>query len=263
MMSVQEEEKRLVTDQMGRSIMVPVQPKRIISLVPSQTELLYYLGVGSSIAAQTIFCIHPKKESKQAVKIGGTKKLRMDAIRQLNPDLIIGNKEENERGQISELAQDFPVWMSDIKNLNEAIEMIHSVGIMTNTEPKAKLLIGEIQEAFLGLSQQGKKGRALYLIWQDPWMAVGKETFIDDMLQRAGFENAVTTSRYPELSTEQICNLDVSHIFLSSEPFPFRQQHLNSMKKLKPQCKVQLVDGELFSWYGSRLLLSADYLSVL
>ncbi len=263
MMSVQEEEKRLVTDQMGRSIMVPVQPKRIISLVPSQTELLYHLGVGTSIAAQTIFCVHPKQESERAVKIGGTKKLRMDVIRQLNPDLIIGNKEENERGQISELAQDFPVWMSDIKNLNDAFEMIRSVGIMTNAKPKAEQLIEEIQEGFWGLSQQGIKGRALYMIWQDPWMAVGKETFIDDMLQRAGFENAITTARYPELSTDQIYKLDVSHIFLSSEPFPFREQHLHTMKKLKPKCKVQLVDGELFSWYGSRLLLSADYLSVL
>jgi ABC-type Fe3+-hydroxamate transport system substrate-binding protein len=258
----QENEQKLVTDQMGRSIMVPLRPERIVSLVPSQTELLYDLGLAPRIAAQTIFCIHPEEQFQNALKVGGTKKLRMDAIRQLKPDLIIGNKEENERGQIAALAQEYPVWMSDIKTLEDALEMILSIGNITGTQKAAEALTEQISLSFAKLSRK-KKGKALYLIWQQPWMAAGKETFIDDIMQRAGFENAVQLARYPELSTEQICDMDVTHVFLSSEPFPFREEHVEALEKIMPHSKIQLVDGELFSWYGSRLLKSADYLSAL
>ena len=261
-MSVQEDNKILVTDQMGRSIMIPTKPGRIVSLVPSQTELLYELGLADRIVGQTIFCIHPEQHFNKAVKVGGTKKLRMDTIRQLNPDLIIGNKEENERGQISELAQEFPVWMSDIKKLGDALEMIRSIGIITSTEKTAEAIVEQIRYSFYEITGP-VKGKAVYLIWQNPWMAVGKETFIDDMLQRAGYTNAIEASRYPELTSDYLRSLDATHVFLSSEPFPFREEHIAFINKIMPKAKVQLVDGELFSWYGSRLLKSAAYLSKL
>jgi ABC-type Fe3+-hydroxamate transport system substrate-binding protein len=261
-METREDDRKLVTDQMGRSIMIPSQPIRILSLVPSQTELLYHLGLEEKIAGQTIFCIHPQQYFKNAVKVGGTKKLRMDAIRSLNPDLIIGNKEENERGQISELAEEFPVWMSDIKTLEDALEMITSIGEITATTDRANRLVNEINASFLKYTRYNK-GKAIYLIWKDPWMAAGKDTFINDMLQRAGYENAVPFSRYPELSSDQMKSFGVSHIFLSSEPFPFRDEHAEALKEEFPDINVKLVDGELFSWYGSRLLKSADYLSAL
>ncbi|MBU6324641.1 MAG: ABC transporter substrate-binding protein [Bacteroidetes bacterium] len=261
-MSVQEDNRRLVTDQMGRSIMIPSKPVRIISLVPSQTELLYELGLADRIVGQTIFCIHPEQHFGTATKVGGTKKLRMETIRQLNPDLIIGNKEENERGQIAELAQEYPVWMSDIKNLGDALEMIRSMGIITSTEKTAEAIVEQIRSSFDEITGP-VKGKAVYLIWQNPWMAVGKETFIDDILQRAGYINAVEASRYPELTADYMSTLDASHVFLSSEPFPFREEHIAAIRKIMPNVKVKLVDGELFSWYGSRLLKSAAYLSEL
>jgi ABC-type Fe3+-hydroxamate transport system substrate-binding protein len=146
--------------------------------------------------------------------------------------------------------------------LGDALEMIRSIGIITATEKKADAITDQIRYSFSELSVPAK-GRALYLIWQNPWMAVGKETFIDDLLQRSGYVNAVEASRYPELSTDQMKKLNPTHVFLSSEPFPFREEHKASISKIIPNAKIQLVDGELFSWYGSRLLKSATYLSEL
>lgn len=238
-------------DQLGRELLLEETPEQIISLVPSQTSLLYHLGIQP--IAQTIFCIHPEKAFKSANKIGGTKKLRIDKIKQLKPDLIIGNKEENEKSQIEQLAKEFPIWMSDINTKEDAMSMIRSLGKLLNREKEAEKLTREINEAFKTIMSMPKV-RAIYLIWQDPFMAVGHPTYIDHMLYCMGIENAAKgLGRYPQLITEQIQDLKPELILLSSEPFPFKEKHLQRIKREFPFAKLLLVDGELFSWYGDKM----------
>lgn len=254
-------EKRRFTDQMGRLISVLYPPKRIISLVPSQTELLFDLGLDKEMIGITKFCIHPREKFLAATKIGGTKKLDIEKIRDLKPDLIIGNKEENERGQIEELMMEFPVWMSDIRVLDDAIEMIELLGCITGREERALRISADINKSFHSLILNKTNTRRIaYFIWKDPYMLAGKNTFIDNILMKAGYQNVVASDRYPVLSSEQLRNLDPEIIFLSSEPYPFKNEHIPEMKSIWPNSEVIIVDGELFSWYGSRLLLTPCYL---
>ncbi|MBA4241300.1 MAG: cobalamin-binding protein [Sphingobacteriaceae bacterium] len=250
----------LFTDQLNNSIVLHSYPKRIISIVPSQSELLWDLGLRDELVGITKFCIHPKEMFNSIERVGGTKTLNIEKIRALKPDLIIGNKEENEQSQILELQKEFPVWMSDIYNLEDALKMIELVGELVNQSNNANQLKNNIQHSFLNILQVSKT--ALYLIWNKPYMAAGKATFIGDMLQKIGIENMLeNTSRYPELSLEEIKSLNPAIIFLSSEPYPFKDSHVKELEDKLPNTKVLLVDGELFSWYGSRLLKSVDYLN--
>ncbi len=253
-------QKRTFTDQMGRLISVHFPPQRIISLVPSQTELLFDLGLDVEIVGITKFCIHPFEKFKGSTKIGGTKKLDISKIRELKPDLIIGNKEENDKTQIEDLMKHFPVWMSDIQVLPEAIEMIKQIGELTGRPEKAKTIAEGINTEFLNLNKEHKPVRTAYFIWKDPYMLAGKQTFIDDVLSIGGFENVITTNRYPEISRDQLKDLNPEYIFLSSEPYPFKDEHVNEIRSICPDARVSIVDGEMFSWYGSRLLLVPAYL---
>jgi ABC-type Fe3+-hydroxamate transport system substrate-binding protein len=195
---------RVVTDQMQRTLQVPDEPKRIVSLVPSQTELLYALGLDEEVVGQTLFCIHPADKHQSKPRIGGTKKLKLDKIRELQPDLIIGNKEENERSQIEELEKEFPVWMSDIHQLNDALEMIKRVGDLTGKIPEATQISEAIHKQFQELKTSEMPLHVLYLIWRDPFMAAANDTFIGSMITAAGWENVMPAhlyNRYPQLNT--------------------------------------------------------------
>ncbi len=250
------------TDQMGRSVVLKNAPQRIVSLVPSQTELLWDLGLGDRIAGITRFCIHPEILFRKAPRIGGTKQLHFDKIRALQPDLIIGNKEENERSQIELLEKEFPVWMSDINTLHEALTMIREVGKLTDTVVKAQQLAEGIAQNFTKL-KPGKPLRVVYLIWKKPWMAAGNDTFIHDMLQRCGFVNVVNESRYPVLEEAQLRALQPDLVLLSSEPYPFGEKHKDALRSIFPKATILLVDGEFFSWYGSRLYRAPAYFTQL
>jgi ABC-type Fe3+-hydroxamate transport system substrate-binding protein len=252
------------TDQMGRSVELPEIPKRIVSLVPSQTELLHDLGLNKEVVGITKFCIHPAHWRKEKVIVGGTKQVHFNRIEELSPDLIIGNKEENEEGFINELATRYPVWMSDIASLNEALDMMEAIGQLTGREREAEALVVDVLSAFAPLQEQSlKKQRAVYLIWKDPYMAVGKNTFVDEMLSIAGFENLVKETRYPKLRVEDIKALDPEVILLSSEPYPFQEKHMSEIRNELPGVEMRLVDGEMFSWYGSRLLKAPAYFQAL
>lgn len=244
-------------DQMGRSVRVPLEPKRIISLVPSQTELLFDLGLTNEVVGITKFCVHPSAWFRVKQRVGGTKQLNLELIRSLNPDLIIGNKEENTKEDIEQLEKDFPVWMSDIETLEDAYEMIHSIGIMINKEDEAELLVEESIEAFSSIQNLGQGKSFLYLIWDEPVFVAGKNTFIDSMLTKIGFQNACELSRYPALS--DLPETIPDFIFLSTEPFPFKEEHLLKYQGLFPGSTVMLIDGEMCSWYGSRMKLAARY----
>jgi len=250
-------------DQMNKAVQLQQTPKRIISIVPSQTELLFDLSLDDRIVGVTKFCIHPADKVKQIAKIGGTKQLNIQAIHNLQPQLIIANKEENEQIQIEELMQHYPVWISDIQNLPSALDMITRVGEITGTETKAWSLVNKIAKQFHSLQPAQPKLRVMYLIWRKPYMAAGHGTFINNMLQLCGFENVVNTQRYPELNTDDIVAAKPNVLLLSSEPYPFAQKHIDEFKQMLPGVKVELVDGELFSWYGSRLLHSPGYFNTL
>ncbi|WP_339757587.1 helical backbone metal receptor [Algoriphagus aquimarinus] len=244
-------------DQLNRSIFIENPPQRIISLVPSQTELLVDLGLEERIVGVTKFCVHPKGLKKRKTLVGGTKNYRMEVIESLKPDLIIGNKEENKQEGIEELMGKFPVWMSDIYTLKDSLDMIGSFGEMLGVEERAEDMIKQLNSDFaLPLS---KKGTAIYLIWKDPIMVAGADTFINEMLDFAGFDNLIQTSRYPQLTNEDLINLNPDHLLLSSEPFPFKESHIQSFQLHLPKTKIRLVDGEIFSWYGSRLLRAKGY----
>lgn len=254
---------QLVTDQMGRSLTVPKQPKRIVSLVPSQTELLYSLGLADSVVGITKFCVHPHDWFKNKKRIGGTKKVNFKAIKALNPDLILGNKEENSVEDIKSLSEEYPVWMSDIFNLDDATQMIESIGLLTNTKLTANDIIRSINKGFSQLDQSlTDRPTVLYLIWQKPHIAVGRNTFINDMIERSGFTNYLQNpdSRYPEIDLDQLGDPKPDLVFLSSEPYPFNEEHLIELKAQLPNTTPILVDGEMFSWYGSMLTRSSEYL---
>ena len=247
------------TDQMKRPVELLSTPKRIISLVPSQTELLFYLGLDAEIIGVTKFCIHPKDKVKQKVKIGGTKLLNINLIKELNPDLIIGNKEENEQSQVEELMQLFPVWMSDIADLDGALDMIKKVGEVVGKSDDAETLADQIKQQFNNLTVKQSVKKAAYLIWRKPYIVAGTGTFIDDMLKRCGLVNVFDTERYPELAYEALIVANPDVVLLSSEPYPFKDRHIAEFQKLLPGTVVKLVDGEMFSWYGSRLLEAPSY----
>lgn len=250
-------------DQLNREIDLPSTPKRIISVVPSQTELLFYLGLNEEVVGITKFCIHPAGKFKSTAKVGGTKTLNINKIKTLHPDLIIANKEENELSQIEELTALFPVWISDINNLADALSMIEKVGKIVGREAQANTLSQAIEKEFDNHKVKPLNLTAAYFIWRKPYMIAGKGTFIDGMLQKCGLTNAFDIERYPEVYPGMITDANPNVVFLSSEPYPFKERHIAEFKILLPDAIIKLVDGEIFSWYGSRLLFAPVYLQKL
>ncbi len=282
----------LVKDQLNNFIQISFPARRIISLVPSQTELLYYLGLNEEVIGITKFCIHPEGWFRKKQRIGGTKTVNINLVKKLEPDLIIANKEENTKEQIEQLQQIAPVFVSDINTLEKALEMINSIGKLVNKQNIADELIIKIEKAFEQLIPVNQKINTAYLIWKDPYMAAGGDTFINDMLNHCGFTNIFQNiNRYPEVSVENCSisnaqrsinnrisspdscqnNIDQSTVIglpaiancqlllLSSEPYPFKQKHIDELQLQLPGCKILLADGEMFSWYGNRLLYAAQY----
>ena len=252
------------TDQTGQKITLNGPPQRIISLVPSQTELLYALGLDKETIGITRFCIHPERWYRTKTRIGGTKDLHIDKIRDLHPDLVIANKEENTREQVEEIRKFCPVWTSDVSKLTDALEMIRGIGQLTGKNDKANRLAGVIEANLSTLSSEFKPCAAAYLIWKDPYMTVGGDTFINDMMKKCGLNNVFSHKlRYPEVTLEEIKAVSPNVVLLSSEPYPFREKHIETLERQLPGVKVCLADGEMFSWYGSRLLHSANYFRTL
>ena len=250
-------------DQIGSVVEITGKPARILSLVPSQTELLYDLGLDASVVGITKFCIHPVEWFRTKTRVGGTKDVDIEKIRQLKPDLVIANKEENLKAQVEALKEFAPVWVSDVNDLEGALQMIVSIGKMTGSEDKATQIAAEIERSFGALIYDSAIPSA-YLIWKDPYMTVGGDTFINDMMRRAGLENVFAhRDRYPEISIAAIQQSPCEVVLLSSEPYPFQQKHVEALQPLLPGKKIIVADGEMFSWYGSRLRKAPGYFSAL
>ncbi len=253
-------------DQLNRTLSFSSYPKRIISLVPSQTELLFHLGLDKEVVGVTKFCIYPTDWKTRKTIVGGTKNVKMDLIKELNPDLIIANKEENDEDSLRKLMPIFPVWISDIKRLEDAFQMILSVGKITNTESTSFTWTEKIKKQFKILSLLPKQPRRVaYLIWNNPLMSVNQDTFIHSLLELNQWDNCFKDklNRYPEIREEELVDSNPEMVFLSSEPFPFKDKHIDRFKQLLPESRVVLVNGEYFSWYGSRLVDSPAYFSSL
>lgn len=252
------QETRKIVDQMGKMVEVKSTISSIVSLVPSQTELLVDLGLRDRLVGVTKFCVHPKGLKQEITQVGGPKSLKMEVIRQLNPDVIIGNKEENLESEITQLAKEFPVWMSDIYTLEDALNMQLQIGEMCGVKNQAIALNQQIQKSFKQFENYNFQlpMSVTYLIWKDPFMAVGKYTFIDEMLTKIGLKNSVKVERYPEIDLSKV---ESDFVFLSSEPYPFKEKHKQALESAYPNLKFMLVDGEYFSWYGSRLKDAPNY----
>lgn len=252
-----------VIDQLGRRVAMPFPPQRIVSLVPSQTELLFDLGLADRVVGVTKFCIHPAEARRKAVIVGGTKNFDFEKIAELKPDLIIGNKEENYQVGIEQLAAIYSVWLSDIATLDEALRMMRGVGFITGRRETAETLAAEIVASFAALAPPTPLPAA-YFIWRKPYMVAAGGTFIDDMLRRAGFTNVFAgRGRYPEITVAELAAAAPARLLLSSEPYPFGEKHVAEFQAICPGARIDIVDGELFSWYGSRLRHSAAYFATL
>lgn len=247
-------------DQLQRKVYVDEFPKRIVSLVPSITELLADLNLNAEVVGITKFCVHPENWFNIKTRIGGTKNVNINKIISLQPDLIIANKEENVKDQTELLEKIVPVFITDVNDFNAALQMIEQIGAITNKAEAATLIIQKIKNEFELLKMPKKKLRVCYLIWKDPYMTIGGDTFIHSMLLKCGFENIFSErKRYPEITVEEIKNENFDVLLLSSEPYPFRQKHYYELQSHLPDKKILLVDGEMFSWYGSRLILTTEY----
>lgn len=245
-------------DQTGFNVVLERVPEKIISVVPSQTELLFDLGLEAEVAGITKFCVHPGHWFRSKSRVGGTKNIMIDRVKALNPDLVIANKEENTLEDVEALRQICPVWTSDIHDFPGALEMIREVGELVNRREQAGALVTDILNGMAGIKKQKK--RVAYLIWKNPYMVAGGDTFIHAMLEACGWENAFGhLSRYPEVSISDLEAEDIDLLLLSSEPYPFNLNDIQRLHKVLNEINVRLVDGEMFSWYGSRMQHFPDY----
>ena len=218
--------------------------------------------MGDEVVGITSFCVHPPHFLKEKQVIGGTKNLNIDKIRELKPDLIICNKEENPKDQVEALACDFEVYVSDVRSPESALQMISEVGALCNKVEAAQSLEDEIKQALKHIEKSKIEGSSLYFIWKDPYMLVSDDTFIQSMIDLTGLRNAITGSnfRYPEFQPSELVSLEADLILLSSEPYSFTAADLHEMANFFPGSIIKLVDGEMISWYGSRMLKGLAYL---
>ncbi|XLS30318.1 ABC transporter substrate-binding protein [Flavobacteriaceae bacterium M23B6Z8] len=253
-----------LTDQTGRHLELSEPPHRIISLVPSQTELLVDLGLSDYIVGVTKFCVHPEHLRKEKTVVGGTKQVRYDRIKKLKPDLILCNKEENTLEMVNKLQPIAPVHVSDVKTISDNLDLIKQYGELFDCIEKSRQLVDNIEHERSIFKDSVNKTyikNVLYFIWRDPWMSIGSDTFIHAMLKENYLENYNKDQlRYPEIDlTEAARNNHPDLIFLSSEPYPFKEKHRKELHTMFPDSKIIRVDGEFFSWYGSRLLKAYNY----
>ncbi len=262
----------ITLDHIGNKIELHKTPERIISLVPSLTELLFDLGLGDKIVGRTNFCVEPKGLVDKIPKVGGTKKINIELILGLKPDIIVANKEENEKEQILELQKVVPVWVSEIITIENNYDLIEKLGLIFNVIEEAKRTISNIlekKEIFLNKISHSKyyKKKVLYFIWRKPYMVAGERTFINSMLQLCSLYNLAkeipNSSRYPIVMVENLSYVSADLVLLSTEPYPFKEKHIQEFRELFPSSEIIIVRGDYFSWYGSRILKAFDYFTTL
>lgn len=257
-----------LTDQIGVMHSFEAAPRRIISLVPSQTELLFDLGLEDKIVGITKFCVHPYHLKSTKKIVGGTKKVHFEKIKLLQPDIIICNKEENTEEIVTQLKSICPVWVTDIISLEDNFKMITDFGLLFNRRTEAKKWNDKLRfglNDFQSYVQNTESRKAAYFIWKDPYMVAGGNTYINELLKLNRFENIYESKeRYPEIEIKKIrLEGDPDIVLLSSEPYPFKEEHAFEIGRFTHHAKTIFVDGEMFSWYGTRLLKAFEYFKLL
>jgi len=232
---------------------------KVVSLVPSITEALFDLGLTENeVVGRTKFCIHPEGKVKNVPVIGGTKNINIDKIKALKPDLILANKEENIKEQVEALMEDCKVVVTNVETIEDNYYLLKNLGNIFNKEERAQQFNLKIYDVLEQAKLESPTVKTAYLIWKNPYMTIGSDTFIHKILTEIGFENIFKDqTRYPEIQMEDLADADV--IMLSSEPFPFKEKHMEEMKAFYPDKKIMIVDGEAFSWYGTHIAKCGDY----
>ena len=242
---------------------------RIVSLVPSITELLFDLGVGDRVVGRTPFCVHPRERVAHVPRVGGTKTPRLDRIRSLEPTHVVVNVDENRREDAAALAEFVPsVIVTHPLGPNDNPALYRLVGGMFASDEATQRLCGAFEHAVSNLQSAARglpQRSVLYLIWRDPWMTVSRDTYVSRSLALVHFLTVGDDPcrRSPELALTRELLDGVDLVLLSSEPFPFRERHIWEIRALAgARCpSIRLFDGEMASWYGSRAIRSMDYLA--
>jgi ABC-type hemin transport system substrate-binding protein len=260
-------------------------PPRIVSLVPSLTELLFAMGLGPWVVGRTGFCIHPAQGVAAVPKVGGTKDVNLDKIQRLRPTHVLVNIDENELPTVEALRAFVPrVIVTHPCAPQDNLALIDQISaefapyliadnVANSPASAANALRDQLQQRLQrlqALQPQRPPERVLYLIWKDPWMTVAQDTYISRMLALVGWQTCPTVqggahgaARYPVVSGAEPWLGPIERVLLSSEPYRFSDSHIAAARALCPGAKVQCVDGELLSWYGSRALAGLDYLEAL
>ncbi len=241
---------------------------RIVSLVPSLTELLCDLGCAPLMVGRTGYCIHPAGVVEKIAKVGGTKTLNFEKIRRLKPTHLVVNIDENEKPAIDQLREFVPhIVVTHPIEVDDNFELYRRFGILFDCEANAEALCERLHRQLLQIdSHSFIKRRVVYLIWKDPWMTITAQTYVARMLARAGLDIVRvpnTELRYPSFEWSQLELTQDDVVLLSSEPFRFDITHVQELQAM-PQlagCEVRLIDGEMTSWYGSRAIAGLDYLN--
>ena len=241
---------------------------RIVSLVPSITELLFRLGLGDRVVGRTSFCIHPEEALAQVPRMGGTKKPRIDKLRELRPSHVIVNIDENRKQDVDVIAGFTPhIIVTHPLFPDDNLALYRLLGGIFGKQSAAERLCGEFQRARDELDDTAAGlplRRVLYLIWRDPWITISRDTYISRMLALANWKTLCHDPeiRYPEVCTDEQLLADTDIVLFSSEPFPFKPAHVEELRRLTGDTETpcEFIDGEMTSWYGSRAVAGLRYL---
>ena len=262
------------TDGLYREVEVKRTPKRIVSLVPSLTETLFTFGADDSVSAVTSFCIEPPTALESKSTVGGTKTVDIDAIKELNPDLILANAEENREEDIRQLVRGgFKVFVTFPRTVSAAIVMMRQIAEMTGTVDRAEPILQEAQDTLTevsALSRTRPRPRVFCPIWRRPWMSVGADTYIHDFITVAGGRNlfADRHDRYPRVELDEVARRIPEVILLPNEPYNFREEHKADFadRAHVPAVRderIHIVDGKTLCWYGPRISEGLKYINAL
>lgn len=244
----------------------PAPGARIVSLVPSITELLIDLGLSAQLVGRTGFCIHPADVVRTIPKVGGTKDVNIDKIRKLAPTHVVLNIDENEKPTADLLAEFVPnIVVTHPLVPQDNVALARLMGGIFGVGAAAEAWCAQFEQACAELRAQPASAprKLLYCIWQDPWMSISRDTYIAAMMREIGWEiPELGAARYPQFAWSDELVAQIDGVLLSSEPYRFTEAHADALERQigKP---VLLVDGEMMSWYGSRALQGIRYLSAL
>jgi len=268
--------RREITDCRGVPFLPLKKPFGVVSLVPSWTETLFSLGLTQrEILGRTRYCVHPRTQVLSVEEVGGPRDPKVARIIEIDPDLIVADREENRQEDIAEMDRRWPVsrvFVGDPFSVTRALKHVEQLGWLLGCETRARQLVIEINSCLARVKRENR-GKAAYLVWQDPFMAASRETYIGDVLTIFGYQNVLDRhvkddlglggeTRYPAVSLDVLAYLKPQTIFLSTEPFPFEKKHADHLRSrlrdldsvFGESVDIRIVDGEYFAWYGSRMV---------